>query len=341
MTGSCACHCPSPFPASRIRGCRLASDCARSPLATRRCRHTRRACRGSRLPPLRLGGEIAAVRGLPWLAAMAGLMAAWLIAVPRTGYPGAALVVTSLATLPPFLYQALQPMSDVPALAAWLVALALASRLSAPALAGAAVATLLAVVIRPNLAPLVLVVAWQAWQAVPAASAKRRRLALVRPLVVVAAALAGVAAVAVVQASLYGSPLQSGYGRASELFALRYVPENLRLYTAWIREGVAWPSRVVLVVRPDVLRVVRGAARRVASASGHARRRDRALPRLHPVRLVDVPPLRARAARTRAARRGLRPARPAGEQTHALDVSRSRWSCCWRWRCRTCASHGS
>ena len=68
------------------------------------------------------------MRGLPWLAAMVGLMAAWLIAVPRTGYPGAALVVTSLATLPPFLYQALQPMSDVPALAAWLLALALASR---------------------------------------------------------------------------------------------------------------------------------------------------------------------------------------------------------------------
>ena len=84
------------------------------------------------------------MRGLPWLAAMVGLVAAWLIAVPRTGYPGAALVVTSLATLPPFLYQALQPMSDVPALAAWLLALALASRPSAPALAGAAVATLLA-----------------------------------------------------------------------------------------------------------------------------------------------------------------------------------------------------
>ena len=79
---------------------------------------------------LRLGGEFAAVRGLPWLAAMVGLVAAWLIAVPRTGYPGAALVVTSLATLPPFLYQALQPMSDVPALAAWLLALALASRTS-------------------------------------------------------------------------------------------------------------------------------------------------------------------------------------------------------------------
>ena len=175
-------------------------------------------------------------------------MAAWLIAVPRTGYPGAALVVTSLATLPPFLYQALQPMSDVPALAAWLLALALASR-PFPACAGGRRPARRSArsLIRPNLAPLVLVVAWQAWQTAPPVPAKARRLTIVRPLVVFAAALAGVAAVAAVQASLYGSPLHSGYGRASELFALRYVPENVRLYAAWLQEGVAWPARVVLV----------------------------------------------------------------------------------------------
>jgi hypothetical protein len=196
---------------------------------------------------LRLGGEFAAVRVLPWLAAMTGLLAAWLLAVPRTGYPGAALVVTTLATLPPFLYQALQPMSDVPALASWLLALALASSASAAALGGAAIATLLAIVIRPNLAPLVLVVAWQAWQASPPPPASARRRPLLRPLVLLASAVAGVAAVAAVQASLYGSPLQSGYGRASDLFALGYVAENLRLYAAWLREGVAWPARLVLL----------------------------------------------------------------------------------------------
>ncbi|AMY12620.1 hypothetical protein LuPra_05901 [Luteitalea pratensis] len=197
---------------------------------------------------LRLGGEFAAVRGLPWLAAMVGLVAAWLVSVPRTGYPGAALVVTSLATLPPFLYQTLQPMSDAPALAAWLLALALASRTFPAALVGAALATLVAIVIRPNLSPLVLVVAWQAWQAVPRVSAQiRRRRPVVRLLVVCAGAFAGVAAVAAVQASLYGSPVRSGYGRASDLFALRYVSENVRLYAAWFREGVAWPAGVVLL----------------------------------------------------------------------------------------------
>jgi hypothetical protein len=70
---------------------------------------------------------------------------------------------------------------------------------------------------------------------------------LVSPLVVGAAGVAAVAAVAAVQASLYGSPLQSGYGRASDLFSLRYIPENVRLYAAWLREGVAWPARAVLL----------------------------------------------------------------------------------------------
>ena len=193
---------------------------------------------------MRLGGEAAAVRGLPWLATMVALAAAWLLAVPRTGYPGATLVVTSLATLPPFLYQALQPMSDVPALAAWLLALALASRPSVPALAGAAVTTLLAIVIRPNLSPIALAVAWQAWQTPAPSSARFSGLG---PLVVCGAAMGGVGAVAATQAALYGSPLQSGYGQASDLFALAYMPANLRLYTSWLWQATAWPARIVVV----------------------------------------------------------------------------------------------
>jgi hypothetical protein len=183
---------------------------------------------------LRVGGQEAAIRLLPACAAVIAVLALWFIAVPRVGYPGALLVVCCLGTLPPFLYQSLQPMSDVPALAAWLAALALAGRSSIAGLTAASLATCLAVIIRPNLAPLVLAVAWQA-----ARHDGRWR----RGAVVIAAAIVGVAAVAGVQAFLYGSPLQSGYGRASELFAVTYVPDNLALYAAWLREGVAWPSR--------------------------------------------------------------------------------------------------
>ncbi len=82
---------------------------------------------------------------------------------------------------------------------------------------------------------------WQA--ALPAPSV---RAAWRRALPIALAAVGGVAVVASVQAYLYGSPLQSGYGRASELFAVTYIPENLRLYAAWLREGIAWPALVVL-----------------------------------------------------------------------------------------------
>jgi hypothetical protein len=190
---------------------------------------------------LSIGGEFMAVRLLPAFAALTALLAAWCIAVPRTGNPGALLVVTCLATLPPFLYQALQPMSDVPALAAWLVALALASRTSPPAVAGTAAATLIAILIRPNLAPLVIAVLWQASLAAPGSRALNRRTILVSGAAGIAIVL-----VAVVQAHLYGSALQSGYGGASELFALTYVPRNLRLYVDWLREAAAWPARLLL-----------------------------------------------------------------------------------------------
>jgi hypothetical protein len=190
---------------------------------------------------LRTGGEAFAIRGLPLLAGLAALIAAWYLALPLAGPAGAAFVVTCLASLPTFLYQSLQPMSDVPALAAWLLALALARQPSRLATCAAACATVVAILIRPNLAPLVLPVAWQA--ALPADNRSRP----VRPaLVVCAAAAAAIAIVAAVQAYLYGSPLQSGYGRASELFDLHHIPENLRLYGAWIQEGIAWPARLAL-----------------------------------------------------------------------------------------------
>ncbi len=190
---------------------------------------------------LQFGGEAGAVRAIPAISAAVALLALFVVALPRAGYAGAALASASLASLPPFLFQALQPMSDVPALAAWLAALALAGRPSTPALAGSALAALVAILIRPNLAPLVLAVMWQAW--LPAGSA---RAGLRRTLLIAAAAAIGVGIVAWVQAYLYGSPLQSGYGQAHELFAAAHVPQNIRLYAAWLRQGIAWPALALI-----------------------------------------------------------------------------------------------
>jgi hypothetical protein len=200
---------------------------------------------------LRLGGEAAAVRGVPVLAVLLAVCGVWLVARPHVGVDGAVLACVSLLTLPVFLFQALQPMSDVLALGLWLVALALAGRAGRVSLIMAALAVTSAVLVRPNLAPLALAVIWRGTQAAqPHAEAWRRGLTLAVGLAV------AVAVVAAVQGTLYGSPFQSGYGRASELFSVRHVPANLLRYPGWVIESVSRPALALLIV--GVVALLRG-----------------------------------------------------------------------------------
>ena len=119
---------------------------------------------------------------------------------PLVGVAASALVATS----PAVLYMLMAPMSDVPAAAAWAVAVA---SVLVDTTAGAGVAGLasaLAILIRPNLAPLAaLLAAWMVW----------RRGARPRALVFTLVASIGAVGVAVVNTRLYGSPLASGYRR--------------------------------------------------------------------------------------------------------------------------------
>jgi hypothetical protein len=190
---------------------------------------------------LAAGGEALAVQGLPVAAAIGALLGLWALARPRIGPAGAAFAVATLASLPTFLFQALQPMSDVPALAGWLAAIALAGRPSEPALAGASLATAVAILVRPNLAPLALLVAWQAWLAPGRVRAEMRAGAIAM------ATMLAVATVAVVQWRLYGAPAQSGYGSASELFAFAHVAPNLSLYPQWLVESCGVATLLALV----------------------------------------------------------------------------------------------
>jgi hypothetical protein len=116
---------------------------------------------------------------------------------------------------PVFLYQSIQPMSDVPVTAAWLVCFLFVLRDRS---AAAGVACAVAVLIRPNLAPLAIV---------PLAIASNR----VRFAAPVAAA--GVVLVAL-QWTWYGSPLRSGYGTADELFSLSNIGANGQRYFNWL-----------------------------------------------------------------------------------------------------------
>jgi hypothetical protein len=139
----------------------------------------------------------------------------------RAGLQAASL----LAGSPTFLYQSLQPMSDVPITALWISAF-WALALDWYGAAGAA--TALAVLVRPNLAPLAAIpLLWLAWTA----PRERRAASVLRYACPVAIAAVAVAAV---QWRWYGSPLLSGYGAAADLFTLSNVVPNARLYGAWM-----------------------------------------------------------------------------------------------------------
>src|SRR5262249_47255842 len=136
------------------------------------------------------------------------------------GLAGALLTAFS----PTFLFQLIQPMSDVPVTAWWLFAAAGLFRRPTPKPFLAGLACSAAMLTRPNLALLTLVF-------LPFLES---RSSLLRFL---AGALPGPIAVAMIQSSLYGSPLASGYGRVRDIYAMANVGPNLNLYSMWLWES--------------------------------------------------------------------------------------------------------
>jgi len=155
-----------------------------------------------------------------------GLAAAWIV-----------------ATSPTVLFMLMAPMSDVPAAAAWTVAIAGALGETTASAVAAGVAAAMAILIRPNLAPLAAVLlVWIAWPGrrreeapslAEARSASHRAKAGVRVIACAIPAAAGAIAVAVINARLYGSPLTSGYDM-TDAFLLSYVLPNVRRYGWWL-----------------------------------------------------------------------------------------------------------
>ena len=121
-----------------------------------------------------------------------------------------------LATSPPFLAMLVSPMSDVPATLFWAVAIYFALKQTRRDDVLSGLATSAAILVRPNLAPLALVLF--------AARPSIRFIAALMPSFVV---------VAWFNNSLYGSPLASGYGDLSALFSINHVPQNVRHYATW------------------------------------------------------------------------------------------------------------
>jgi hypothetical protein len=178
-----------------------------------------------------LGGERAVYLVVPALGALAVWMTFLLgrrIDDETTGACAALL----LATSPAFLFHVMTPMSDVPVAAWWLAAFTLAfgsAPWSAPASGLAASA---AVLTRPNVAPLALAIA--AWLLI---DPRRSRSARIRAVALfVAGMVPGIAAVAAIHTWLYGSPLESGYGRIETIFAIDRLGTNVVRYFGWMFE---------------------------------------------------------------------------------------------------------
>jgi hypothetical protein len=163
---------------------------------------------------------------------------------PRIGLAAAFVTAAS----PVVLYQLVQPMSDVPAAALWMTAVAAATGTKPGRSRWSGVAAGAAIVVRPNLVFLAVpVAAFLLWG--PERPAGRRvRDAAVFGLGV----LAGCAVVALVQQAFYGSPVRSGYGPLSALFdAGNVVPNGMR-YAAWLTETQT-PAWLLAAAAPVLL----------------------------------------------------------------------------------------
>ena len=153
-----------------------------------------------------------------------------------------------IAASPIFLYQLVQPMSDVPAAALWVLAVATATGTSrtSPILSG--VATSAAIIVRPNLLPLGIAIGLYL-----VSRAERPWSERVRSAITYAIGCApGCIIVALVQRSFYGSPLASGYGSLGILFSLEHVTPNAKRYLQWLWQAQT-PAIVLALVAPWLL----------------------------------------------------------------------------------------
>jgi hypothetical protein len=144
----------------------------------------------------------------------------------RIGLASALLVACS----PAFLYQLVQPMSDVPAAALWMVALACATGTKPRHIVLAGVASSAAILVRPNLVPLGFVIGAFLLLRPERSWPQRLRAASIYA----AWCIPGCLAVAAIQWTFYGSPLSSGYGPGDVLFRAARVPTNLTRYLRWL-----------------------------------------------------------------------------------------------------------
>jgi hypothetical protein len=193
-----------------------------------------------------IGGFAAAALVVPLFGALLvwGTFVAGSRFGPRVGVAAAALAACS----PVFLYQLVQPMSDVPAAACWMLAAAAVTGTRRRGAALGGLASAVAVLIRPNLLPLSIPLAlFLLWRP---EHAWRDRLH--STAVFAGCLLAGVLIVAAIQRTYYGSPLSSGYGSLAEIYSVERLAPNAARYVSWLTD-VHTPAWMLAASAPFLL----------------------------------------------------------------------------------------
>ena len=201
-----------------------------------------------------VAGELGAFLVVPLLGA-AGVLATYGAATRLHSRAAGVAAALLLATSPIFLLQLVQPMSDVPCTAWWAIAFwfALLPVPNAALASGAAAG--LAVLTRPNLLPMALVICMAAMNVPRGAEERRRRPD--RALGFAAGILPAVGAQLLMQWRLYGNPLASGYGSAGDLYSFSNIAPNLQGYL----------QRFVVGERPALILAVASVVTLVAARS--------------------------------------------------------------------------
>ncbi|HET9369276.1 MAG TPA: hypothetical protein VFO19_03485, partial [Vicinamibacterales bacterium] len=149
---------------------------------------------------------------------------------PGAGLIGALLVASS----PAVLFMLMPPMTDVPVAAMWAASFCLLMGHSSGHAFAAGLTSAIAILIRPNLAPLAAIAG--AYYLPELLRRESRGLGIRRVLLFGFGLFPGVLAVAALNDIWYGSPLLSGYGRLSDLFSWSHIAPNAWRYLTWTLE---------------------------------------------------------------------------------------------------------
>jgi hypothetical protein len=197
-------------------------------------------------PALALGGRAAMFAVVPTCGVVL-VVATWLLGKRLSDGVGLS-AATVIAASPVVLFQTIQPMSDVPAAAFWVLALASVTGTQRRDAVAAGLGASIALLIRPNLLPLGLVIGVSLL--VRPGRTWRERAGDGAAYAVLCAAACVV--VLLVQRHFYGSPFASGYGSLGDIFAMAHVGPNASRYASWL-VGAQTPLILLALAGPFVL----------------------------------------------------------------------------------------